>query len=148
MAVYTRLYHCTKCGSILGKHIVKLGNSCMPPSVAGQRNLECISNRKYPQGVSHWPSEYPAIPKCTPRLPSQLSSFQLQPARTPLLDKAQQYEASVAAEASMSKVASASKKVASLVCAASSSSSSGATNPLPITFTKDNSMLDDSSGSD
>ena len=58
MAVYKGFYHCTKCGSILGRKIVKLGNSCMPPSVAGKRNLDCISDNKRPQGVSIWPSEH------------------------------------------------------------------------------------------
>ena len=100
MAVYKGLYHCTKCGSILGTRIVKLGNSCIvPPSVAGKRNLDCISKDKFPQGVSEWPSDHPALPRYNPRPAGQLIAYHLQPASTPILERAQQFSASAAAGA-------------------------------------------------
>ena len=132
MAVYKGLYHCTECGSILGSRIVKLGNSCIvPPSVAGKRNLDCISKDKFPQGVSEWPSDHPALPRYNPRPAGQLIAYHLQPASTPILERAQQFSASAAAEAALNRVATKSRQVASLDMPASSSSSSGTTNPLP-----------------
>ena len=148
MAVYKGLYHCTKCGSILGRKIVKLGNSCMTPSVAGKRNLEYISNNKRPQGVSVWPSEHLALPKCTPRFVSQSSYYQPSASRS-LVGQAQQHNASVAADSSLACVAAASNQVASLgVTAASSSSSSNAISPLPPIANIHIDTLEDSSGSD
>ena len=133
----------------MGTRIVKLGNSCIvPPSVAGKRNLDCISKDKHPQGVSEWPSDHPALPRYNPRPAGQFISFHLQPASAPLLDRAQQFRANVAAEANLSIAAAESRQVASLgVAAASSSSSSGTTNPLP-TMSNTIDTIDDSSGSD
>jgi hypothetical protein len=146
MAVYKGLYHCTKCGSLLGKRIVKLGSSCMPPSVAGKRNLDCIHSNKFPQGVSIWPSDNLALPKCTPSFASQSSIIQPHTANRSWAEQVQQHNASVRVESSLAKVAASSMQVASVGAAASSSSTSLATNSLTPTI-KSN-IVDDSSGSD
>ena len=65
------------------------------------------------------------------------------------MGQAQQHNASVAAESSLSSVAAASNQVASLGgVATSSSSSSNAINPLPPSANFHIDTLEDSSGSD